>query len=75
MTGAMSHSRTIDPFGGFGLGLRRTHYEHFLESDVPVDFGLMIPVVRQRRMNLAQRQGWVLEVQLFGTPAVGLTVQ
>ncbi len=29
---------TIDPFGGFGLGLRRDHYDDFLESDVPVDF-------------------------------------
>lgn len=28
----------IDPFSGFGLGLRRTHYQDFLESDVPVDF-------------------------------------
>ena len=29
---------TIDPFPGFGLGLRRTHYRHFLDGDVPVDF-------------------------------------
>lgn len=28
----------IEPFGGFGLGLRRTHYADFLESEVPVDF-------------------------------------
>lgn len=28
----------IDPFSGFGLGLRRTHYHDFLTSDVPVDF-------------------------------------
>ena len=28
----------IEPFGGFGLGLRRTHYADFLDSDVPVDF-------------------------------------
>ena len=28
----------IDPFGGFGLGLRRTHYADFLDNDVPVDF-------------------------------------
>lgn len=28
----------IDPFSGFGLGLRRTHYQDFLTSDVPVDF-------------------------------------
>lgn len=29
---------SIEPFGGFGLGLRRTHYADFLDSDVPVDF-------------------------------------
>ncbi len=28
----------IDPFLGFGLGLRRDHYQDFLTSDVPVDF-------------------------------------
>jgi len=28
----------IDPFQGFGLGLRRTHYTDFLDGDVPVDF-------------------------------------
>ena len=28
----------IEPFGGFGLGLRRTHYADFLDSDVAVDF-------------------------------------
>jgi len=28
----------IEPFGGFGLGLRRTHYADFLETRVPVDF-------------------------------------
>ncbi len=29
---------SINPFAGFGLGLRRTHYADFLEGDVPVDF-------------------------------------
>jgi len=28
----------IDPFCGFGLGLRRTHYQDFLTGEVPVDF-------------------------------------
>lgn len=28
----------IDPFSGFGLGLRRDHYKDFLEGEVPVDF-------------------------------------
>ena len=29
---------SIDPFHGFGLGLRRPHYADFLEGEVPVDF-------------------------------------
>ncbi|MEO9462197.1 MAG: DUF692 domain-containing protein [Marinomonas sp.] len=28
----------IAPFAGFGLGLRRTHFDDFLSGDVPVDF-------------------------------------
>ncbi len=28
----------INPFSGFGLGLRKEHYHDFLSSDVPVDF-------------------------------------
>lgn len=32
----MKHS--IEPFGGFGLGLRREHFADFIEGDVPVDF-------------------------------------
>ena len=28
----------IEPFGGFGLGLRRSHYADFLEQEVSVDF-------------------------------------
>ena len=28
----------IEPFGGFGLGLRRSHYADFLDRDVAVDF-------------------------------------
>lgn len=28
----------VTPFGGFGLGLRRDHYQDFLEGDVAVDF-------------------------------------
>ncbi|TNE33844.1 MAG: DUF692 domain-containing protein [Alphaproteobacteria bacterium] len=31
-------SEQIQPFEGFGLGLRRTHYADFLDGDVPVDF-------------------------------------
>lgn len=29
---------SIAPFSGFGLGLRRPHYDDFLHGDVPVDF-------------------------------------
>ncbi len=32
----MTHE--IEPFDGFGLGLRKTHYEDFLAGGVPVDF-------------------------------------
>ncbi len=32
----MTHS--IDPFHGFGLGLRKEHYSDFLERELPVDF-------------------------------------
>jgi hypothetical protein len=28
----------INPFSGFGLGLRRPHYQDFIEQTVPVDF-------------------------------------
>lgn len=28
----------IDPFSGFGLGLRKDHYTDFIDGDVPVDF-------------------------------------
>ncbi|MGB7418590.1 MAG: DUF692 domain-containing protein [Erythrobacter sp.] len=28
----------VEPFRGFGLGLRKTHYEDFLAGGVPVDF-------------------------------------
>ncbi|MDP5070082.1 MAG: DUF692 domain-containing protein, partial [Congregibacter sp.] len=28
----------IEPFSGFGLGLRRPHYPDFVEGEVPVDF-------------------------------------
>ncbi len=29
---------SLNPFGGFGLGLRRDHYRDFLEGEVAVDF-------------------------------------
>lgn len=29
---------TIEPFGGYGLGLRQPHYREFLDGEVPIDF-------------------------------------
>ena len=49
---------TIPPFGGFGLGLRRTHYDDFLESDVPVDF---VEVISENYMVDGGKQLRILE--------------
>ncbi len=53
---------TIAPFGGFGLGLRRTHYEDFLERgdgpDVPIDF---VEVISENYMIEGGRQLRILE--------------
>ncbi len=55
----MSNSNDmIEPFGGFGLGLRRTHYEDFLEGDVPVDF---VEVISENYMIEGGRQLRILE--------------
>ena len=48
----------IAPFGGFGLGLRRTHYEDFLSKDVPVDF---VEVISENYMIEGGRQWRILE--------------
>ncbi|WP_299297220.1 DUF692 domain-containing protein [uncultured Erythrobacter sp.] len=48
----------IQPFGGFGLGLRRTHYEDFVETDVPVDF---VEVISENYMIDGGRQLRILE--------------
>ena len=48
----------IEPFGGFGLGLRRTHYDDFLTGDVPVDF---VEVISENYMVDGGRQLRVLE--------------
>lgn len=54
----MQQSSTIAPFDGFGLGLRRTHYEDFLESDVPVDF---VEVISENYMIDGGRQLRILD--------------
>lgn len=49
---------TIPPFGGFGLGLRRSHYDDFVEGDVPVDF---VEVISENYMIEGGRQLRILE--------------
>ena len=48
----------IVPFGGFGLGLRRTHYEDFLTRDIPVDF---VEVISENYMIEGGKQLRILE--------------
>ena len=48
----------IAPFSGFGLGLRRTHYEDFLAGGVPVDF---VEVISENYMIEGGRQMRILE--------------
>jgi len=40
-------------------------------GNIPVHLSPVIPVIRQGRMDLAQREVGELEVQLLGAPAVG----
>jgi uncharacterized protein (UPF0276 family) len=49
---------TIPAFGGFGLGLRRAHYEDFLAGGVPVDF---VEVISENYMVEGGRQLRILE--------------
>jgi uncharacterized protein len=53
-----SQPNPIAPFSGFGLGLRRTHYEDFLGGDVPVDF---VEVISENYMIDGGRQMRILE--------------
>ncbi len=48
----------IAPFSGFGLGLRRTHYDDFLSGGVPVDF---VEVISENYMIEGGRQLRILE--------------
>lgn len=52
------NARSIAPFGGFGLGLRRTHYDDFEDGDVPVDF---VEVISENYMIEGGRQLRILE--------------
>lgn len=49
---------TIAPFAGFGLGLRRPHYDDFLAGSVPVDF---VEVISENYMIEGGRQMRILE--------------
>ncbi|WP_298300948.1 DUF692 domain-containing protein [uncultured Erythrobacter sp.] len=53
-----SQSGNIATYSGFGLGLRRTHYDDFLEGDVPVDF---VEVISENYMIEGGRQMRILE--------------
>jgi len=48
----------IERFGGFGLGLRRAHYDDFLARRVPVDF---VEVISENYMIEGGRQLRILE--------------
>lgn len=54
----MAQHGRIDPFGGFGLGLRRQHYGEFIESEVPVDF---VEVISENHMVEGGRPLRILE--------------
>ncbi len=53
-----NNSTSITPFGGFGLGLRRTHFDDFLDGVVPVDF---VEVISENYMIEGGRQLRILE--------------
>jgi len=57
----------IDPFGGFGLGLRRTHYDDFLIGEVPVDF---VEVISENYMIEGGRQMRILEAVRSRLPVI-----
>jgi hypothetical protein len=52
------HHDPVCAFGGFGLGLRRAHYDDFLSRDVPVDF---VEVISENYMIEGGRQLRILE--------------
>lgn len=62
-----SELSSIDPFGGFGLGLRRTHYDDFLSNEVPVDF---VEVISENFMIEGGRQMRILEAVRAKLPVI-----
>ena len=59
--------QSIPEFGGFGLGLRRTHYDDFLSGDVPVDF---VEVISENYMIEGGRQMRILEAVREKLPVI-----
>jgi uncharacterized protein (UPF0276 family) len=57
----------IKPFAGFGLGLRREHYEDFLSTEIPVDF---VEIISENYMVDGGRPLWILEQIRSNTPVV-----
>lgn len=61
----------ISPFGGFGLGLRRAHYDDFLSASarggVPVDF---VEVISENYMIEGGRQMRILETVRRDLPVI-----
>ncbi|MFU7527531.1 DUF692 domain-containing protein [Qipengyuania sp. ASV99] len=53
-----TRSHSVAPFGGFGLGLRRAHYDDFVAGGVPVDF---VEVISENYMIEGGRQLRLLE--------------
>lgn len=62
-----SQPKPIAPLSGFGLGLRRTHYEDFLKNDVPVDF---VEVISENYMIEGGRQMRILEEVRASLPII-----
>ncbi len=60
-------TNTIAPFGGFGLGLRRPHYDEFLQGRVPVDF---VEVISENFMIEGGRQIRILEQVRANLPVI-----
>jgi uncharacterized protein (UPF0276 family) len=58
---------TPSPLGGFGLGLRRDHYDEFLAGDVPIDF---VEVISENYMVDGGNPLHVLEAVRRDTPVL-----
>lgn len=57
----------INSFAGFGLGLRREHYEDFLGAKIPVDF---VEIISENYMVDGGKPLWILEQIRSNTPVI-----